>query len=56
LFKAIRIYVTGKLNGKMRKKNYCFKLGRLPMQRIDLNLDHFKSLSFTKFGTISIKV
>jgi hypothetical protein len=56
LFRGIRIYVTGKLNGKMRKKTYSFKFGRLAIQRIDSNLDHFKATSFTKFGTLSVKV
>jgi len=56
LFKAIRIYVTGKLNGKMRRKTYMFKIGRLPLQKINIDLDYFKSSSFTKFGTISIKI
>lgn len=56
LFKSMRIYVTGKLNGKMRRKTYSFKLGRLAFQQIDSNLDYFKSTSFTKFGTISVKV
>ncbi len=56
LFKGIRIYVTGKLNGKMRRKTYSFKLGRLSIQQIDSNLDYFKATSFTKFGTLSVKV
>jgi hypothetical protein len=56
LFKSMRIYVTGKLNGKMRRKTYSFKLGRLAFQQINSNLDYFKSTSFTKFGTISVKI
>jgi small subunit ribosomal protein S3 len=56
LFKSIRIYITGKLNGKMRRKTYGFKLGRLAVQQINTNLSYFKATSFTKFGTISVKV
>lgn len=56
LFKSMRIYVTGKLNGKMRRKTYSFKLGRLAFQQIKSNLDYFKATSFTKFGTISVKI
>jgi len=56
LFKGIRIYITGKLNGKMRRKTYSFKFGCVALQRISSNLDYFKSTSFTKFGTISVKV
>jgi ribosomal protein S3 len=52
----MRIYVTGKLNGKMRSKTYSFRLGRLALQQIKSNLDYFKATSFTKFGTISVKV
>jgi len=56
LFKGIRIYVTGKLNGKMRRKTYSFTFGRVALQRVICNLDYFKSTSFTKFGTISVKI
>lgn len=56
LFKSMRIYVTGKLNGKMRSKTYSFRIGRLALQQIKSNLDYFKATSFTKFGTISVKV
>lgn len=56
LFKGIRIYVTGKLNGKMRRKTYSFKFGHINIQQICCNIDYFKSTSFTKFGTISVKV
>lgn len=56
LFKGIRIYITGKLNGKMRRKTYSYQCGKLAMQEIHTNLDYFKAISFTKFGTISIKV
>ena len=40
----------------MRRKTYSFKTGQLAMQQINTNLDYFKSTSFTKFGTLSIKV
>jgi small subunit ribosomal protein S3 len=56
LFKGIRIYITGKLNGKMRRKTYSFKYGSVTLQRITCNLDYFKAISYTKFGTISVKV
>jgi ribosomal protein S3 len=56
LFKSMRVYVTGKLNGKMRRKTYSFKLGKLAAQQINSNLDYFKATSFTKFGTFSVKV
>jgi hypothetical protein len=54
-FKSIRIYITGKLNGKMRRKTYGFRLGSLTIQQIASDLDYFKATSFTKFGTISVK-
>jgi hypothetical protein len=56
LFKSMRIYVTGKINGKMRRKTYSFKLGRLAIQQLSSNLDYSKATSFTKFGTISVKI
>ena len=55
LFKGIRIYVTGKLNGKMRRKTYSFKFGSVSTNKLSSRLDYFKASSFTKFGTISVK-
>ncbi len=56
LFRGIKIYVTGKLNGKMRRKTYSFKCGKSIIHKIFTNLDFFKATSFTKYGSISIKV
>jgi hypothetical protein len=56
LFKGFRMYVTGKLDGKMRRKKYSFKFGQLAVQQIKTNLDYSTSVSFTKYGAISIKI
>jgi ribosomal protein S3 len=56
LFNGLKLYVTGKLIGKMRRQAYSFKLGKLPLQKIESNLDFCKTTSFTKFGTISVKL
>jgi len=56
LFKGFRMYVTGKLDGKMRRKKYSFKFGQLAVQQIETSLDYSTSVSYTKYGTISIKI
>lgn len=48
--------VTGKLNGKMRKSKYHFNLGKVCQQTLNIGLSYNLSLSYTKFGIISIKV
>jgi ribosomal protein S3 len=54
--KGIRMWVTGKLGGKMRKSKYSFKVGKVQLQTLKNALSYNMALSFTKFGVISVKV
>ena len=53
---GFQLRVTGKVGGRLRKKKYQFKLGKTQSQTININLSYYKSLSFTRYGIISIKV
>jgi ribosomal protein S3 len=51
-----QLRVTGKVGGKMRKTKYQYKLGKTQNQTLSNIVSYSKSLSFTKYGVISIKV
>jgi len=53
---GFQLWVTGKLTGKMRKSKYSYKLGVVHLRKLNLSLDYSLSLSYTKFGIISIKI
>jgi len=55
-FIGFQLRVTGKLNGKLRKSKYHFRLGKVQLQRINVGLSYTMSISYTKFGVFSIKV
>lgn len=55
-FLGIQLRVTGKLGGKMRKSKYHYKLGKVCLQTLRIGLNYSLSISYTKFGIISIKV
>lgn len=54
--KGMQIRVTGKLGGKMRRSKYHYKVGKVEMQTLNNSLSYNLSLSFTKFGVLSVKV
>lgn len=54
--KGVRIWVTGKLGGKMRKSKFGFLLGKVQLQRFKNKVSFTKVFSFTKYGIISVKV
>ena len=52
---GFKLWLKGKLNGKMRKSKYIYKIGKVQLQTLKLIFDYNLYLSFTKFGIISIK-
>jgi len=48
--KGFKIYISGKLNGNMRKRKYAFKIGDMWLNTLDINVRHFFFPLFTKFG------
>jgi len=55
-FLGLQLRVTGKLGGKMRKSKYHYKLGKVCLQSLKIGLSYSCSISYTKFGLISVKI
>jgi len=55
-FKGFQLRVSGKLNGKMRKSKYHYKLGKVKLQSLKFYLTYSFNISYTKFGVLSIKI
>lgn len=55
-FLGLQLRSTGKISGSLRKSKYHFKLGQVKLQKFFISLNYSLSLSYTKFGVISIKV
>lgn len=54
-FKGFQLRLSGKLNGKMRKSKYHYKLGKVQLQTLKYGLSYSICNSYTKFGIISVK-
>ena len=54
--KGLQIRISGKINGKMRKKKHNFKLGTMPLQKIDDKIGYAYKQAITKFGVLGIKI
>ena len=52
---GIKIRLSGKLNGSMRKSKYQFLLGTVQLQKININICFNLGVSYTQFGIISVK-
>jgi ribosomal protein S3 len=52
---GFQLRLNGKLNGKMRKSKYHYKVGKVQLQTLKILLNFSLAISYTKFGTISIK-
>lgn len=53
--KGFKLRLSGKIGGKMRKSKFQYLLGKVELQKLKLYLDFSLSVSYTKFGVISIK-
>lgn len=53
--RGIQLWVSGKLNGKMRKSKYHYTIGKVQLQTLKTFLNYNLAISYTKFGIISIK-
>jgi ribosomal protein S3 len=52
---GIQLRVAGKLDGRMRKSKYHYNIGKVQLQTLKTFLNYSISISYTKFGIISIK-
>jgi len=55
-FLGLRVDVSGKLAGRMRKRKYRKSLGKLPLQTVKVMVSYCLALSYTKFGILSVKI
>ena len=55
-FYGLLIRIAGKLQGKMRKSKYQYKIGKANRQVFKIPISYFFGISVTRFGVLSIKV
>ena len=55
-FMGFKFYLSGKLNGKMKRQKYSYKIGKMLLQVINLKILYTFFNLYTKFGVFSIKV
>jgi hypothetical protein len=53
---GFQLRVSGKLGGKLRKSRYQYRVGKVQLQTFKSFLSYSFTVSYTKFGVISIKV
>ena len=53
---GFQLRLTGKVGGRMRKTKYECKLGLIKTHTFNVSVNYTKSLSYTKYGIISIKL
>lgn len=53
---GVQLRLNGKLNGRMRRSKYHYKLGEVQLQKLQQMLTYHSGFSYTKFGVISIKL
>lgn len=54
--KGIKIRVSGRLNGAEIARSEHYAFGSIPLHTIKADVDFAKTIAFTKYGTIGIKV
>lgn len=55
-FYGLKLYLNGKLNGKMRKQKYFYKIGKVLLNTFKTKLQFYFLPLYTKYGIFSIKV
>jgi ribosomal protein S3 len=55
-FKGYKIAICGKLNGKMKRQKYKFKIGKIMLNSFNCRIDYFYLPLYTKYGVFSIKI
>jgi hypothetical protein len=53
---GLRIKISGKINGRPRKKRRVVSFGVLPLQTFMLDVDYSYRIAVTKFGVFGVKV
>jgi hypothetical protein len=55
-FKGFKIYISGKLNGKMKRSKYGYKMGEIWLNTFNNKINYYYLPLYTKFGIFSLKV
>lgn len=55
-FKGFKIYISGKLNGKMKRSKYGYKMGEIWLNTFNIRINYYYLPLYTKFGVFSLKV
>ena len=55
-FYGFKLHISGKLNGKMRKSKYFYKIGKMLLNTFKTKLQCYFLPLYTKYGIFSIKV
>lgn len=55
-FKGFKIYISGKLNGKMKRSKYGHKIGEIWLNTFNNKINYYYLPLYTKFGVFSLKV
>jgi len=53
---GLRVLISGKLNGRPRKKKKEFRFGIMPLQALSYDIDYSYRVVVTKFGVFGIKI
>ena len=53
---GLRLLISGKLNGRPRKKKKEFRFGIMPLQAFSHDIDYSYRVVVTKFGVFGIKL
>jgi len=55
-FYGFKLHISGKLNGKMRKSKYFYKIGKMLLNTFKTKLQFYCLPLYTKYGIFSVKV
>jgi len=55
-FKGFKLFISGKLNGKMRKQKYLYKTGKFILNTFSSKINFNYLPLYTKYGIFSIKI
>ena len=54
--KGLKLYISGKLNKKMKSSKYAYKFGEIWLNTLDTSIRYYYLPLYTKFGVFSIKI
>ena len=55
-FYGFKLHISGKLNGKMRKSKYFYKIGKMLLNTFETKLQFYFLPLYSKYGIFSIKI